>query len=418
MTRCYTCMAKPKIFFIPTYIGPLKHYERLIPYLKDRYEVGFLIVRPDSPRRREMIEYCQAKKYTFYVIDQGLAGDTKIRIPFFTPLKKRYEHSMACRNFLEAVRPVKIISHKSWSPYDTIFKEANQKGIETIVLQWSSDAGLIEGRKRQHIFLQKTYFYWLEKLYRILDLFYKESRYRCTPAIPKKIGVFSEKKAQDYLKKDYDSKTIRVVGSIDFQLVHELKQKIDSNKVLREQLLKKYGLDQNRLKIMVVLHRFYLDLGENRMTIAEHVSHHYEMFKIIHEVFAEENVHIILKMHPTENTMPEIYESYKQLGVKLYHGEAKTDELLCLADLYISEPASSVNYMVLASGTPAIFVNFSKAYFLNERMKYFYIKQIVSDQWDFRRLLLQFKHGTLEKQYDNTRINVRSVEAVIELINE
>ena len=96
-------MTKQKIFFIPTYIAPLKHYERLIPYLEDKYDVGFLIVRPDSSRRQEMIKYCKENEYIYYVIDKGIAKDDKTRIPFFTPIKKRYEHSIACQNFLNTI---------------------------------------------------------------------------------------------------------------------------------------------------------------------------------------------------------------------------------------------------------------------------------------------------------------------------
>lgn len=411
-------MTKPKIFFIPTYVAPLRHYARLIPYLEDKYDVGFLFVYKDSPRRQEAIDCCKEKNYTFYIIDEGLNEDRGIRLPFFTPLKKRYKHSISCRNFLETVKPAKIISHKAGPPYDTIFKEANLKGVETIVLQWSSAASVIGTNIRNYSLSRRVYNFILELLYRLLDLFYKEPRFQCIPAIPKKIGVFNQEKAEYYVKEGYDSSTIEIVGSIDFQLLHELKKKIDSNNTFREKLLEKYIIDTRKLKIMVILYRFYFAPEEYKMTIEEHVAHYFKMFKLIREVFPEQDAEIFLKMHPTENTMQKIYEKYGDLGVKLFFGDSKTDELLCLSDLYIADPTSSVNYMVLGSGTPAIFVNLSNFKALNEKIKFFNIKQVITGENDFIDKLKEFKNGLLEKQYDNTNIELKSIDKTIEFINK
>lgn len=412
-------MTKPKIFFIPTYIGPLKHYARLIPYLEDKYEVGFLFVYKDSPRRQEAIDYCKENNYIFYIIDEGLNEDKRISIPFFTPLKKRYEHSMACREFLENIRPVKIISHKSSSPYDTIFKEANKKGVETIVLQWSSDAGLLEREDRQCSLVRRIYLFVLRVLSGVLDVFYKEPRYGYGLAIPKKVGIFYEEKAPYYLKNGCDSGSVCIVGSPDLQLLHELKQKINLNSLLKDELLRKYGLEKNKLKIMVILHRFYLTADSKyRMTMEEQVAHYYDLFEIIREVFSEDEAEIILKTHPTEIQIYNMYKPYANLGVKIYSGEARTDELVCLSDLYIGEPASSVNYMAVGSGIQAIFVNFSQLKIINERGKYFFIKQVVGEKGEFIEKLKEFKAGKFENMYDKTKANLRSIDKTIELINK
>ena len=121
---------KPKLIFSPiAYIATLKHFERLVPYLKDKYNIGFLFIGSDTVRGREAIEYCKKKNYEFHVINKGLTKDQRIRIPFVTPFYERYIHSVACRDFLERVMPAKIIAAKSTPMHDTILKEANRKEI-------------------------------------------------------------------------------------------------------------------------------------------------------------------------------------------------------------------------------------------------------------------------------------------------
>ena len=41
-------MNKPKIYFVPPNIAALKYYERLIPYLENTYDPGFLLVRHEG----------------------------------------------------------------------------------------------------------------------------------------------------------------------------------------------------------------------------------------------------------------------------------------------------------------------------------------------------------------------------------
>ncbi|MBI2108813.1 MAG: hypothetical protein HYT93_01345 [Parcubacteria group bacterium] len=414
---------KQKIYFIPQYIGPLKHYERLIPHLKNTYDVGFLFISGDDSRRRELIEYCKHKHYTYYILEKGLKGSSKFHIPFFTPVKNRYAHSIECRTFLKTIKPAKIIAVKSRYPYDTIFKEANRMGIETITLQWGS--ALLTRQSfgvaaKEKTFARNIYYRLLGILFWILDLFYKEPRFGFTPAIPNKIGVFTKKEAQDSVEKGHDFRTVHVVGPLDFQITNELKQKIDSNHLFRTELLSKYGLSEDKIKIFVNLFRFHvLPIPEGyTMTPEEHVTHHSSLFKMIQTVFPTETADIILKIHPSEVKTKTIYESYKKFDIKIYHNESRTDELLCLSDIYIGDPTSSVNYMVLASGVPALFTNFSNFRKLNDNAKHFYIKHVVANENEFIETLRQFKSGILPKQYDNAGINLKSVDKTIEFINK
>ena len=117
------------------------------------------------------------------------------------------------------------------------------------------------------------------------------------------------------------------------------------------------------------------------------------------------------------NVSQNIYESYKNLGIKLYVGQSKTDELLCLSDLCITEPQTSVNYMILASNTPAIFLNMHHRTDIDRLAPFFGIKHIVKKEDDFVNLLRQFKGGELPKQYDNSDIELKSVDNAVELID-
>lgn len=431
---------KPKIYFIPHYIAPLKHVERMFPYFGDIYDFGFLIIGENDGRRRIMVEYCKNKGYEFYVIDRwfqiqgrGLTHDGKIHIPFITPLVERYRYSKECQTFLKKVRPSKVIAIKSeLYHHNMVMKEANRFGIETLLLFWAGPLQQIAYRDHgantrverksfvEHIkrAVRKVYSALINvecRIADILDFSSRESRYSRTYAMPKKIGIFDIYEYTTGRLIPYNPQTVHVVGSPDFEIVDSLKKKVGNDPSFKELLLKKYGLSEQRPKIFVVPYRFYAlpTLEEHKMSIAEQVAHYYEVFKTIRVVFSENEADVILKMHPSEAM---IYESYKGLGVKIYHNESQTDELLCLSDLYIGDPASSVNNMVLASGIQAIFINFSKLQFLNSLMEYFHIKNIVMSKEEFIKKLFQFKQGELERQYDNAIIDRKSVAKTVKLI--
>ena len=418
---------KPKIFFIPRYIAQLKHFERLIPRLRDAYDIGFLFIGGDGIRLREVVDYCKEKNHELFVINDGFIKNQKIRIPFVTPLWERYAHGVACRKFLTRAKPAKIIATKAAPPQDTIIKEANRSGVQTIILQWSGSAprrAFLVNKRKPETWFRRLYHATLSIISRVLDFFdffRAEARFGLTPAVPQKIGVFDEEEAAEGLGKGYDRRSITVVGSIDFQLTHEIKETIESNPAMKKALLEKYRLHDKKTKILVILFRFYrTPPEEEKMTVPEHVAHYYDIFKTMREVFPSEEADIFLKLHPSESSevKANIYSSYeKDFEVKLFRGEAKTDELVCLADLYIGEPQTSVNYMLLGSGIPALFLNLSPRKSLNKLAQYFGIKHIVETKEDFKNTLFSFKNGTLPKQYDNSDVDMRSVDNVVALIN-
>lgn len=113
-------------------------------------------------------------------------------------------------------------------------------------------------------------------------------------------------------------------------------------------------------------------------------------------VFSPDDAEIIFKMHPSE---PNIYAEYEKQGVRIHGDEALPEELVAISDLYIADPATSANYMVIASGKPAIFVNATDLPTLNRAAKFYGVTHVATSIDEFSRMVEQFKSGTLPSTY-------------------
>jgi len=189
-----------------------------------------------------------------------------------------------------------------------------------------------------------------------------------------------------------------------------------NNNVFKKELLRKYELSPHKLKILLIVCRYFPHKKDDYgMTPEEHIAHYFNIFKVIRSVFNVSEADLLLKLHPAEEN---VYESYKrQFGVKIYGDITRTEELVCLSDLYIASPSTNVNYMALGSSVPAIFMNFSTSVKSpNECLEVFSIKSTANDTEEFVRKLRQFKNGGLPKQYDNNRIDLKSLDNIVRFI--
>src|SRR3989338_1580272 len=417
---------RPKIFPIPSYIGSLKYLERVSLPLRRAYEVGFIIIQLEDEKRKDMVEYCREHRLSFFDLTESAGGAE--RVPFISPLLKRFRHSEECRKLLKRERPNKVVATKTVYPHDTILKEANDLGIETIILRWTFSADGIDRVQRPKpshqkkkkrggsSFLKKAYYSVLSALTFFLDAPRTESKYGITPAIPHKIGALNAKDAE-FFSHSYKKETIRIIESIDIQSAFDLKQKIRSSEEYREKLLKKYNLDPRKIKIFLVAYRFYSKRDESDlgMTLREHLAYYQDAIKILRSFFPADAADIYLKLHPGEEN---VYDSYEELGVKIFGDESNIEELVCLADLYIASPQTNVNYLVLGSGVPALFINFSLRSHLEAYVQNFHIRHVITDKNDFLEKVREFKDGKLEHQYDNSRVDLKSLDRTVEFIVE
>ena len=197
-------MQKQKIYFVPHYIGSLKHFERLIPYVGEKYDVGFLAIDKNIERSRALAEYCKNKKYEFKFFDIESSGAKRFRMPFFTGMSERYKQCEIYRNFLNAKKPQKIIFTKTWYHHNLFLREANKKDVETILLFFTgpthhlvygslSSRTVPIGRKLKIIFKRIQQFV-TDFVFHTIDFMYsiqKSIQYKKNVSQPNKIGIFN-----------------------------------------------------------------------------------------------------------------------------------------------------------------------------------------------------------------------------------
>lgn len=406
-------MDKPKIYFVPPNIASLKYYERLIPYLENSYDVGFLLVRHEGLLLQQMADYCREEKRPFYILSLGIKR-SGIRIPFFSPIRKMLAHEKACRDFIKMMRPAKLIFEKTTNPMSQIAYEANCLGIETIVLQWcflSSMQRILRVHDKAPIpSMRKMYNRTLLALYGSTRLFYVSGAMNKERHVtPKKIGLFEEHLANRFTGAPL---VVRNIGNLDIQMTHELKQRVLSDEALKKNLQEKYGLESVKKNILVFSSRV-LSCG---LKPSDYIAYYENVFADIRSGFPENEWRIIFKLHPKEDARA-VQALCEKYNVFVYGGESESSELACLSHLCVSDTSSSVNFHVFGSGVPALFINFLRSPRLDAGKDDLHIKKIIHDRDEFRDALRRFKEGNMEEHYDNTKFELQSREKIVELIN-
>ena len=411
---------KTKLYFVPIYIGQLKYYEKLIPFLYDSYDVRFVFIRGDNERRQQMEKYCKENDYTFDIVEEGFDKNKGVFIPFVRSLRKHRQQSNALQKFLRKQKPSKLIFVRGAPKTQLAIKEANYLGIDTLVLQCAFNPPYNHYGKRggKVSFINQTYHRVLALLQVTMDLFLRGPRYVFTSKEPRAIGAMKEE-GRTILPEwhNYNPDNIHVVGNIESQYVVDLCKRTFKDQSYKKELLEKYELDISKQKVLVlsswlahyVVHKVYHTQKEEE----EQIKYFDTIFKILREELGE-NIELLFKMHPSEKN---IYGSYKKRGVKIYNDEAKTEELICLSDLCISDPATSANYMIIASGKQALFVNLSSVTQINRAASYYNISHVVVEKNDFIAKIKQFKKGSLPLQYEHDRINTKTSDSIVAFLS-
>ena len=416
-------MTKDKLYLLPVYIGSLKYYEKLLPYLNEKYDVRFLIVRPDDERRRGMLAYCEAHGLNSEILDAGLSSG-RIRVPFISAIIKRIAHQRACRALFDSALKAKLVAVKATAGFKVLFREANRRGIETIVLQsaltpppnfYRPDAL----HARPDLF-HTVYYRVLSVVFFIADVLANGFKYPFISSHPTRVGVIGPEGVEIFQTRfGFNPSTITVVGNAEFQRVAELREKVLKDNEYKESLLKKYGLKQNKKRILIMSvwfeHHGAVRPAHlySREETDRQIAHYCRIIEIIRSVCSEKEYEILFKLHPSEKN---IYESYASMGVLFFGDDSISEELLVLSDLYIADPCTSANYMVIASGIPAIFDNTEGLPALNKCSIFYPMIRITTNCNEFTEKVKAFKNNELELGYDTSAVNKHSIDQIVEFI--
>lgn len=418
-------MNKKRLYLLPVYIASLKYYEKLLPSLAVRHDVRFLIIRPDDERRRSMLAYCRTRGLAVEVLDAGLSPG-RFRIPFVSALSKRIAHQRACRVLFDNAPDAKLVAVKAIAGFEPLFREANRRGVETIVLQSALTPPPNFYRKDVDIdaptIFHRLYYALVTLVFGIADMLTQGRSYARTSAHPKKVGIIGEEgRAIFHERFGFDPSTMTVVGNAEYQRVSELRAHVVGDGLYRHTLLKKYGLDQENKKILI-MSVWYEHHGAVRPAhtyspedTKTQLAYYERIIRAIRGVCPEREYDILFKLHPSEKN---IYESYRRFGTLFFGDEATPEELLVLSDLYIADPCTSANYMVIASGIPALFVNADGLPALNKCTLFYPMTRIIKSWDELDAALGDFKNGTLDAGYDASTIDPRSIDRIVEFIGK
>lgn len=407
---------KKKLLFIPSYIASLRYFEKLMPYLQNKYEVGFLFIprRKNQLRLLEMINYCKKKNYEYFIIEKYQKKRFKF-LPFYHAIKLYYDYRNKCRNFLSSNNVAGLIA--TYSPgffYDCLFGVANQLGIKASMLEWVITSPYRQvmakefaqrskkpKRKRIISFIKHVYYRLLEKITSLISR-----------GGAKKIGVINQFSYDVFKEAGIPEKKITIVGYADFDLAKKTLNLLDNNSELKKETAKKYNLNLNKKNIIVYSFPLYGPFSPKQL-----VEYFYEIIKIIREVFAKEKADILFKLHPKERDI-NLYSPLKKLGVKLYEGSTCNEELRYFGNLHIDH-CSDANFIPIVMQKDCIFLNLMDLKYIDLYKEMFSIKKFISDKNEFKNLLIDFKNGKLVKQYGTESIinDGKCIERIIKWID-
>ena len=186
---------KRTICFTVIYIGELKFFERFFSHFEDEYDIHLLFIRPDDNKRRQMIEYSKENRYTFTVIDYDLGGNRRgeKRIPVVSALIRYRKHIKSARAFFNKHNIGRFVGAKISFTNQTFFREANYRGIQTVLVQRGHRPPLdsyVRIKKLKP--LKRTYAFFIDLMRKVIEMITFGPRYAFTSIMPSKVGAIGE----------------------------------------------------------------------------------------------------------------------------------------------------------------------------------------------------------------------------------
>ncbi len=427
---------KPRIVLVPHYTGSLRYYEKLGEYLKEHYDVSFLLIQLPRLGRKsytashynfdEMVSRCTEKGLTFYTIRQPAPLPLLARFPFIQFLASARTYARDVSNVLSDTRIRKLIAINDAGFYfGTIFGEAKKRGIKTYVLQWdvtydvqangASMKSISAWRRSVHA-VRKN----IENSIKALMLKFVAGRNaRNVKSVPgsnlsDKFGVINQQAFDYFSSLGVQQEKMTVVGYLDFHVTTVLKQRLDTDVSVRADVAHRLGINVSKNNI-VIFSSAYNSNVVHVLDDAGQLAFYEEIIEMIRESCPAEHYAISIKIHPIENAT--LYEPLKQRGVKIYDKFIDNAELIYFSDLYIAD-STTVNFVPVLMNKKALFVNFVKLPLIEASREYFGIKKYITDKDEFRALIKAYAGGHLESQYDSdTRIFTKdSLKRIVEWI--
>lgn len=411
-----------RVSFIPRYIGALKYYEKLVPALRERGFSSEFVLLEDAGMRA----YCDRRGLPF---DARFLDVPLGRVPLYSHIAHERRLFRLFGDYLNDKMPSVIVSEPRVGGRELAFiGEARARGIPVRFLQWAQLAGpsfsdertfsaklLALRAKRGSLMRGVLYGLYLNVLLfvmRTMDLFSGKRRPAKETQLGQ-LGVIDEVSRASFIARGWRMKNTSVVGSAYFTIAKEISQRFRSDARFRDEILARYGLSSERMRILVLSTPFHR--GSHAVFLSDDGQREYfkKIFDDIRDVFPSESADILFKLHPRE---PNIYGKAADLGMRIYHNEADTDELIVLSDLVITHPMTAANFIILASGTPALFINFTPLTYFDRGKEIYGLRNIITSHQELGNSLKFFHSKKLPPQYDAARIDTGALDKIIEFV--
>ncbi len=414
---------KPRIVLVPHYTGSLRYYERLGEYLKDHYDVSFLLIQlPRLGGKQytashynfdEMVSHCTQKGLDFYTIRQPAPSRVLSRFPFLQFLVSARTYAREVNRVFSDARIRKLIAINDAGFYfGTIFSEAKKRGIDAYVLQWAVTYDVqANGAAKKVVPAWRLAVHSVRKN---IENASKALLLKCVAGrgasnvksvlgsnLSDKFGVINQQAFDYFASQGVPRGKMTVVGYLDFHAATALKQRLDTNESARAEVAGRLGIDQTK-KNIVIFSSAYNSNVVHVLDDAGQLSFYENIVEMIRESCPVEQYAISLKIHPIENIS--LYEPLKKQGIKIYDKFTDNAELIYFSDLYVAD-STTVNFVPVLMNKHALFVNFLQLPLIEASREYFGIKKYITNKDEFRALVAAYADGRLEPQYNpDTRI--------------
>lgn len=417
---------KPKLIFIPHYLGSLRYFDKLRPFLIERYEVVFLLLPLSGGKYLlEMKDYCQQAGLNNFSISLAKTNVLLSNISLYQELVQAFIYKKEIKSFLSDPSIKKIISVNDCGfPLDYLLDQANQVGIDTMVLQWALYS---PGQSSRPVFvstsIMRRQFYRLRPIYnkirkKLLEIIMRK-KLKVSKAVfgsgsAKKMGIINKDNFNRLKKIGISEEKMSIVGYLDFYLAAMIKKEIKDDINLKNFLNNKYKLNPIKKKI-IVFSSCYNKKDVTFLNDKQQYTYIKSVFDDLFYVFPRDQFDFLLKIHPAEDM--ELYLEIEKSGVKIFDKQADNFELIALSDLYLAD-STTTNFIPIIMEKDCIFFNFLKLDIVELTKDSFGIKRFFSNREKFIKILKDFLNGHLEKQYFLTE-NIytdNSMEKIIQWI--